>query len=78
MQGWHHGLFLAENKGQNAVTVVVPAVMWNYLRSISNQIKDAGMNPGLLSALNSLPERSENGLAGTVTLVPYANVGVGP
>jgi hypothetical protein len=64
--------------GRNQVTIVVPTTMWNYVRSILNQIMNAGAEP-LLSSISSVsPPRSENGLVGEVKLVPYVNVSIGP
>ena len=64
-------------QGTNQVAVVVPSTMWNYIRSIADGIETAGV--GVEAALagigaTTLPPQSDNGLIGTVTLVPYVNV----
>jgi hypothetical protein len=50
--------------------------MWNYIRSIVDQIESAGVAAEtILAGIGAgLPARSENGLVGTVSLVPYVNV----
>ncbi|CAL5865932.1 uncharacterized protein PFLUO_LOCUS138 [Penicillium psychrofluorescens] len=60
--------------GRNVVTIVVPTTMWNYLRSIFGQLRNAGIKPLLLEQMSTLPARGPNGLVGKVELVPYANV----
>jgi hypothetical protein len=63
-------------QGPNQLSVVVPTTMWNYIRSIADQIESAGVGAEtLLAGIGAgLPARSENGLIGTVSLVPYVNV----
>ncbi|KAK6837826.1 hypothetical protein RU639_001536 [Aspergillus parasiticus] len=58
--------------GPNEVVIVVPTIMWNYIRSIFDQIVMAGYPP-LISITNSghLPEPVDTGLNGTVHVVPY-------
>lgn len=53
--------------GSNQVVAVVPSTMWNYLRSILPDIRSAGRE---FSSLAVLP-KTENGLAGMVTVVPF-------
>jgi hypothetical protein len=59
--------------------VVVPITMWNYLSSIASQLREAeDVHAGLVYAQRapqSLP-KTENGLAGDVTIVPYTTVEV--
>ena len=62
--------------GRNQVTVVVPTTMWNYIRSIFGQIRNAGVEPLLNSVSPVTPPRSDNGLIGGVKLVPYVNVSI--
>lgn len=53
--------------GSNQVTAVVPSTMWNYLRSILPDIRSAGRE---FSSLAALP-KTDNGLVGVVTVVPF-------
>lgn len=53
--------------GSNQVVAVVPSTMWNYLRSILPDIRSAGRE---FSSLAVLP-KTENGLVGMVTVVPF-------
>lgn len=62
--------------GQNDVLAVVPTVMWNYIRSIFGQIENAGLPPLLSAVSSNLPGLSDNGLIGTVHVVPYVKVNV--
>ncbi|KAL3441425.1 hypothetical protein BJX65DRAFT_322380 [Aspergillus insuetus] len=63
--------------GQNDVVVVVPTTMWNYLRSILPNIRNAGDLPSVDGGRQQLiPGPSENGLVGTVTITPYREVAV--
>ncbi|GME50599.1 arylamine n-acetyltransferase 2 [Neofusicoccum parvum] len=61
--------------GVNEVVVVVPATMWNYLRSIFSRLVHVGEAPllGVLARFEGgeLPPKTENGLVGTVELRPY-------
>ncbi|OJJ85351.1 uncharacterized protein ASPGLDRAFT_1516059 [Aspergillus glaucus CBS 516.65] len=50
-------------KGMNEVEIVVPTVMWNYIRSLYDRIQIAGSEP-MLSSTGALPENEENGLVG--------------
>ncbi|TPR02379.1 hypothetical protein CAN33_0044010 [Aspergillus niger] len=54
--------------GTNAVTAIVPSLMWNYIRSIYDEIEISGIAP-LLS--DPLPDLVDNGLIGEVKIVPY-------
>jgi hypothetical protein len=57
--------------GENSVEVQVPSTMWNYLRSISDELENGGVGPQQLSALGAaLPPLTENGLVGTMDIVP--------
>ncbi|KAL4783796.1 hypothetical protein BJX76DRAFT_368146 [Aspergillus varians] len=66
--------------GQNKVLVVVPTIMWNYLiSSVATEIRESGEAPnGVLYTLDSpaIHPKSDNGLVGNVTIVPYATVEV--
>ncbi|KAL2292175.1 hypothetical protein FJTKL_10817 [Diaporthe vaccinii] len=53
--------------GSNEVVAVVPSTMWNYLRSILPDIRSAGRE---FSDLAALP-KTDNGLVGVVTVVPF-------
>ncbi|KAL2782982.1 hypothetical protein BJX66DRAFT_330911 [Aspergillus keveii] len=58
--------------GRNEVVLVVPTIMWNYIRSIWDRIVMAGYPP-LISIINPghVPDPVDTGLAGTVQVVPY-------
>jgi hypothetical protein len=64
--------------GKNNILVVAPTTMWNYLRSILSDIKNAGDPPLTLNVGVTIPVPgpTENGLVGTVHVVPYSNVHV--
>lgn len=53
--------------GDNRIVAVVPSTMWNYLRSILPDIRSAGRE---FSQMAAIP-KTENGLVGVVTVVPY-------
>lgn len=63
-------------KGSNQITVVVPTTMWNYIRSIAGEVETGVIPLELLFSTmgTALPPVTDNGLVGTVTLVPYVNV----
>ncbi|KAL2843379.1 hypothetical protein BJY01DRAFT_264273 [Aspergillus pseudoustus] len=58
--------------GRNEIEIVVPTVMWNYIRSIWDRIVMAGYPP-LISITNPghVPDPVDTGLVGTVKVVPY-------
>lgn len=60
--------------GRNDVVIVVPTIMWNYIRSIFDRIVMAGYPP-LISLTNPghLPGPVYTGLCGTVQVLPYLN-----
>lgn len=68
--------------GKNAITIIVPSTMWNYIRSFGNQILSSGAPPlhvyGVHGELTTLPPPgpSENGLIGRVKVVPYERIRV--
>lgn len=53
--------------GNNEIVAVVPSTMWNYLRSILPDIRSAGRE---FSSLAALP-KTDNGLVGVVSVVPF-------
>lgn len=53
--------------GSNEIVAVVPSTMWNYLRSILPDIRSAGRE---FTDLAALP-KTDNGLVGVVTVVPF-------
>ena len=55
-------------QGENRVDLVVPTVMWNYIRSVFDKVEIAGSKPLLQSPL---PGVLETGLVGEVSVVPY-------
>jgi hypothetical protein len=63
-------------KGSNVLAVVVPTTMWNYIRSIADEIEavDAPVDSLLSAVGNGLPDPTDNGLIGDVKLVPYVTV----
>ncbi|CAG8902477.1 unnamed protein product [Penicillium egyptiacum] len=59
-------------QGQNEILAIVPTTMWNYLRSIFDQIEMSGLPPLITIAYpGPLPGLVQNGLRGTVQIVPY-------
>ncbi|KAL0777299.1 hypothetical protein CaCOL14_006817 [Colletotrichum acutatum] len=54
-------------KGNNQIVAVIPGTMWNYLRSILPEIRSSGRE---FSAFTALP-KTDNGLVGVVTVVPF-------
>lgn len=62
------GPYLAS--GVNMVDIVVPTVMWNYIRELYGDIEIAGSEP-LLKSTGPLPGRVEAGLIGEVEVLPY-------
>ncbi|PYI25918.1 hypothetical protein BP00DRAFT_461432 [Aspergillus indologenus CBS 114.80] len=64
--------------GTNEITVEVPSVMWNYLRSIFAELWTGGIHPtDVFGAYGGLPGTVDNGLIGEATVVPYVDVHVG-
>ena len=57
--------------GQNRVEMVVPTVMWNYIRSIFGELKIAGSEPLLQKPL---PGRVETGVVGEVRVMPFRRI----
>ncbi|CAI7604745.1 unnamed protein product [Penicillium pancosmium] len=63
-------------KGSNALAVIVPTTMWNYIRSIADEIETVNVPiDSLMDAAGyGLPQATDNGLIGEVKLVPYVAV----
>lgn len=59
--------------GTNTVDVVVPTVMWNYIRSVFNRIRISGIPPLLPEPLAGVVE---TGLVGVVKVLPFREVRV--
>ncbi|KAJ1713078.1 hypothetical protein NYO67_4773 [Aspergillus flavus] len=59
--------------GENELTVEVPSTMWNYLRTMLDELYSAGSLPQLEG---SGPDPVHNGLIGVVSVVPFVNVNV--
>ncbi|CAJ0543781.1 Ff.00g039230.m01.CDS01 [Fusarium sp. VM40] len=60
--------------GQNRITVIVPTTMWNYVRTVLDELVTAGSKPlpVTLQQLGvPLEPRSEAGLIGKVLIIPY-------
>ncbi|KAE8395445.1 hypothetical protein BDV23DRAFT_178499 [Aspergillus alliaceus] len=63
--------------GRNEILAIVPSTMWNYLRSIFNQIVMSGYPPLITVASSSpLPELVDTGLSGTIQVLPYVKLQV--
>ncbi|PYH97995.1 hypothetical protein BO71DRAFT_447541 [Aspergillus ellipticus CBS 707.79] len=64
--------------GTNDILIEAPSLMWNYLRSMIDDLKTGGVNAGseLESAMGSIPDPVDNGLIGEVWVIPYADVRV--
>lgn len=58
--------------GSNQIVAVVPSTMWNYLRSILTHLRSAGREVSQFAAL----PKTDNGLIGEVTVVPFEIVRV--
>lgn len=66
-------------EGDNLVLAIVPSTMWNYLRSILQDIKNLGatpFGPGETLSVDMIP-KTENGLVGAVNIIPYEALRVG-
>ena len=64
-------------QGQNEILAIVPTTMWNYLRSIFDQIKMSALPPLITIAdPDPLPGLVQNGLVGTIKIVPYVRMAV--
>ena len=63
-------------EGQNEVVVVVPTTMWNYLRSTFDKLKSSG-RPPLYAILGGTPGLMDNGLIGSVEILPYITQNIG-
>ncbi|ETS86460.1 hypothetical protein PFICI_00288 [Pestalotiopsis fici W106-1] len=66
-------------EGENRVEAVVPTTMWNYLRTILDDLKSAGQPPLLLElsgVIGSEPLNATDatGLVGVVSVTPYLSV----
>ncbi|KAH7233001.1 hypothetical protein BKA59DRAFT_407778 [Fusarium tricinctum] len=63
--------------GQNNITVIVPTTMWNYVRTVLNELVTAGSKPLPVTLQQQgvpLEPRSEAGLIGRVLIIPYKPV----
>ncbi|KAI9035663.1 uncharacterized protein KD926_003141 [Aspergillus affinis] len=63
-------------RGRNEVRVEVPSTMWNYLRTMLDKLKSAGRSPEFELMEMDVPGTVDNGLIGTVRVVPYVSVRV--
>ncbi|KAL4919234.1 hypothetical protein BDW62DRAFT_209946 [Aspergillus aurantiobrunneus] len=61
--------------GTNKLEVVVPTVMWNYIRTLYHDIEIAGSEP-MLTTTGPLPGLEETGLVGEVEVLPLFSVDV--
>ncbi|KAJ5726772.1 uncharacterized protein N7483_008129 [Penicillium malachiteum] len=57
------------HRGSNNITAIVPTLMWNYIRSIYDEILISGNKPDLAT----LPNNVDTGLIGDVKVLPYTN-----
>ncbi|CAG7921801.1 unnamed protein product [Penicillium olsonii] len=55
------------HNGSNQITAVVPTLMWNYIRSIYDELEISGSKP----LLTALPGNVDTGLIGDVEVIPY-------
>lgn len=62
--------------GTNTVTITTPALMWNYLRSIIDDLTFMYLpaSTWLLFATGGLPAMTDNGLIGEVEVIPFTKV----
>jgi hypothetical protein len=63
--------------GENELTIVVPTTMWNYLRSISDQLLNSGGPPLQITDTGlkfPVPLTTDNGLMGSVIITPYTKL----
>ncbi|KAL2797241.1 hypothetical protein BJX66DRAFT_323443 [Aspergillus keveii] len=58
-------------RGVNTIRVTVPTTLWNYLRTIFNDLVSAGVSA---SRFGGPPPAGEAGLVGSVTLTPYRTI----
>ncbi|KAF9873062.1 hypothetical protein CkaCkLH20_09572 [Colletotrichum karsti] len=56
--------------GQNHVVAIVPSTMWNYVRSILPDIDNGGLSP-IGDTLGVEIPKTENGLVGAVSIIPF-------
>lgn len=56
--------------GTNKISAVVPTLMWNYIRSIYDELLISGSKP----QLPSLPSTIDTGLIGEAKIIPYTNI----
>jgi hypothetical protein len=62
--------------GENELTVEVPSVMWNYLRTMLDELRSAGQPPAFELMGVEPPGPVDNGLIGEARIVPYVSVSV--
>jgi hypothetical protein len=56
-------------QGDNEVLAIVPSTMWNYIRSMIDDVESGGLSP-IIKKLG-IPGPLKNGLVGAVQLIPY-------
>ncbi|KAL4738183.1 hypothetical protein BDV11DRAFT_216141 [Aspergillus similis] len=62
---------------QNLVQIEAPTTMWNYLRSLIDELTFMGLSViRIFSALGVVPEIVDNGIIGDVQVVPYTTLRV--
>jgi hypothetical protein len=61
--------------GRNEITAVVPSTMWNYIRTEMDVIENGGLPP-IIGMFAPIPPPTENGLVGTVSIIPVERVHV--
>lgn len=57
------------HSGSNQIMAIVPTLMWNYIRSIYDEILISGSKPDLAT----LPSNVDTGLIGEATIIPYTD-----
>ncbi|KAF9891846.1 hypothetical protein FE257_003331 [Aspergillus nanangensis] len=63
--------------GENHLRVDVPSVMWNYLRTMLDELRTGGSAAKFVEFETEAPGPVDNGLIGEVWVVPYVRVQVG-
>ncbi|KAJ5630857.1 uncharacterized protein N7484_010957 [Penicillium longicatenatum] len=60
------------HSGNNKILAIVPTLMWNYIRSIYDEILISGSKPDL----TTLPSNVDTGLIGEAKIIPYTDLRV--
>jgi hypothetical protein len=60
--------------GQNTVTAIVPTTMWNYIRTLLDEVESTGIAPIFQKLGIRVPPTSDTGLIGPCNIVPYQKI----